>query len=60
LWPDIEKAKAFSPDEELIKVRTKAEDVHKAGTKWRCRWFQVVGKVKPYQKKFSRKDKENV
>jgi hypothetical protein len=30
---------------QTIRVRTKPNDVHKAGNKWRCRWFEVLGKV---------------
>ena len=28
-----------------IKVRTRLSEVHKAGTKWRCRWFEVLGEA---------------
>jgi len=45
LWPTRAAAQAWSPREEVIAVRTFAEDIHQAGSKWRCRWFQVVGKA---------------
>jgi len=46
LWPSLEQARDFSPCcSEFIRVRTKPADVHRAGTKWRCRWFEVLGKV---------------
>jgi len=35
----------WSPHSEIIAVRTRVEDIHKAGDKWRCRWFQVIGQV---------------
>ena len=43
LWPTIELARNYSGDEELIRVRTRPCEVHKAGSKWRCRWFEVIG-----------------
>ena len=46
LWPTLAKAIDWSPDSEIIQVRTKAVDVHRAGSKWRCRWFEVLGAVK--------------
>ena len=45
LWPTLGHAYTWSKAE-TIKVLTKATEVHKAGSKWRCRWFQVVGTVK--------------
>ena len=42
LWPTLVYARAWSYDE-IIRVRTFPHDVHKAGTKWRCRWFEVLG-----------------
>ena len=45
LWPTFEAARTFSPTAELIRVHTYPADVHKAGTKWRCRWFRVLGTV---------------
>jgi len=45
LWPTKEEAVDWSWCDEIISVVTKAVDVHQAGHKWRCRWFQVVGKV---------------
>jgi len=45
LFPTLQMAKEWS-SESLIRVRTKPSEVHKAGTKWRCRWFQVLGSVK--------------
>ena len=46
LWPTLKQAKEFSGDVEFIKVRTKKTEVHKAGKKWRCRWFEVLGIAK--------------
>ena len=46
LWPTLAQAKEFSPNDELISVSAPAEHVHKAGTKWRCRWFTVIGEAK--------------
>ena len=45
LWPTLSAAKNFSGDVEFIRVRTKPGDVHRARAKWRCRWFEVLGKV---------------
>ena len=42
LWPTLQQAKNFSPGEEIIVVRTKPADIHRAGSKWRCRWFEVM------------------
>ncbi len=42
LWPTLAYARAFSGDVPMIKVRTRAGDVHKAGGKYRCRWFEVL------------------
>jgi len=46
LWPTLKLAQDYAPGQEIIQVRTKPEDVHKAGAKWRCRWFEVIGCVK--------------
>jgi len=43
LWPTLEAAQEWSPGNEIIKVETSPADIHHAGTKWRCRWFRVVG-----------------
>ena len=45
LWPTLETAKAWNSNDEIIKVVTNVQDVHRAGTKWRCRWFKVIGGV---------------
>lgn len=45
IWPTIKRAKDWD-DSELIKIKTKKSEVHKAGNKWRCRWFYVIGSVK--------------
>jgi hypothetical protein len=45
LWPTLKQARDFSGDVEFIKVRTKASEIHKAGSKYRCRWFEVIGKA---------------
>jgi len=42
LWPTLQRAKEWS-DGEIIRVRTKPECVHRAGDKWRCQWFEVIG-----------------
>ena len=46
LWPTLKHAVEFSGDVEMIRVRTKPSEVHRAGTKWRCRWFEVLGGAK--------------
>ena len=43
LWPTLEDASRYSGDVRFIAVKTRPADVHKAGTKWRCRWFEVIG-----------------
>ena len=44
LWPTLQQARGFSGgNSELIVVRTKPSEVHRAGDKWRCRWFEVLG-----------------
>jgi hypothetical protein len=30
---------------QMIKVKTKLEAIHKAGTKYRCKWFEVVERI---------------
>ena len=45
LWPTLEAAKRFSGSVEYIRVETKSSEIHRAGTKWRCRWFHVLGAV---------------
>jgi len=50
LWPTLEQARDHARDfspccSEFIRIRTKPADVHRAGTTWRCRWFEVLGKV---------------
>jgi hypothetical protein len=46
LWPSLKHAQNYSGPVEFIRVRTKPADVHKAGGKWRCRWFEVIGEAK--------------
>jgi len=44
LWPTLRHAKEYSVNKvEIIKVRTKLSEIHQAGNKYRCRWFEVVG-----------------
>jgi len=43
LWPTLAAASAWAPNHEIIRVRTRSQDVHRAGEKWRCRWFEVLG-----------------
>jgi len=44
LWPTLQRAKEWSyGNGEIIRVRTKPECVHRAGDKWRCQWFEVIG-----------------
>ena len=43
LWPTRQQARDFSGNVEFIRVRTKVGEVHHAGSKWRCRWFEVLG-----------------
>jgi len=45
LWPTLDDAIAWQKDAEIIRVRTKPADVHRAGSKWRCRWFEVLGAI---------------
>jgi len=45
LWPTVQEAIAWDSNAEIIQVKTKAVDIHKAGNKWRCRWFEVIGTV---------------
>jgi uncharacterized protein YjbI with pentapeptide repeats len=46
LWPSLPLAKSFSGDKTpLIKVLAPVEHTHKAGDKWRTRWFEVVEKL---------------
>ena len=45
LSPSIPHAcESVSPSrKEIIAVVTHPEDIHRAGSKWRCRWFRVLG-----------------
>jgi hypothetical protein len=46
LWPTLLQARNYAgPEREIIRVRTRATEVHHAGGKWRCRWFEVMGKA---------------
>jgi len=46
IWPTLRKARCWAgPKAEIIKVSVKPEDIHKAGFKWRCRQFTVIGKA---------------
>ncbi|MHC4868056.1 MAG: pentapeptide repeat-containing protein [Planctomycetota bacterium] len=46
LWPSLSRAKSFSGDgSSLVKVLASANHTHKAGSKWRTRWFEVVEKL---------------
>jgi hypothetical protein len=45
LWPTIKQALRWAKVAPLIRVRTHKRDVHKAGDKWRCRWFEVLGRA---------------
>ena len=45
LWPTIKAAQSWSSNE-LICVRTRLTDIHQAGCKYRCRWFEVMGTVR--------------
>lgn len=47
LWPKLYEATAWARGAEVIEVRSKPEDIHKAGGKWRCRQFVVVGVARP-------------
>ena len=51
LWPTIAAAREWAPTEEIIRVRTKPTEVHHAGSKWRCRWFEVMGTVSEKESK---------
>lgn len=43
LWPTLEAAKSWDSTAEIIKVKAPVEHIHRAGLKWRCRWFEVIG-----------------
>ena len=45
LWPTLEKSLDWS-NATTIKVRTREDMIHKAGNKWRCKWFEVLEIVK--------------
>ena len=45
LWPTIKHCKDFSGDVEMIKVKARKIDIHKAGGKWRSRAIWVIGGV---------------
>ena len=45
LWPSLEAARTWSPSVEIIRVRTRPGEVHHVRSKWRCRWFEVLGSV---------------
>ena len=45
LWPTLSASLNWQ-NVTTIKVRTKADMVHRAGDKWRCRWFEVLEVVK--------------
>jgi hypothetical protein len=42
LWPTLDAAYGYSGSVPMIRVRTRPECVHKAGTKYRCQWFEVL------------------
>ena len=44
VWPTIDDTRGWSPQVELIAVRIHPKDLHKAGNKWRCRGFVVIGR----------------
>ena len=46
LWPTLEAAKNFSGGVEFIKVEFDPQHLHKAGPKYRVRWFRVIGEAK--------------
>ena len=47
LWPTLKEAIIFSgEDKEFIKVEAKLQHTHKAGSKYRTRWFKVISKVR--------------
>jgi hypothetical protein len=44
IWPTLEHCREYSGRNiEFIRVYVLAEDIHKAGAKWRCRMFRVIG-----------------
>jgi len=50
IFPSIENVVEFIRwveyyGRDIIKVRTKAEVVHRVTDKWRCKWFEVIGSV---------------
>ena len=50
LWPTLLGARAWSGDSvKLIKVLADPEHTHKAGSKWRTRWFEVTEEIQHEQ-----------
>ena len=45
VWPTIKQVRDFSGNVECISVKIPKKHIHKAGSKYRCRWFTVLGKV---------------
>ena len=46
LWPTMQAAIEFSGKEiEYIQVSAPKDHIHKAGSKYRCRWFTVIGSI---------------
>lgn len=42
LWPTLKSARKFSGNTEFVKVKTKKTAIHKAGSKWRAQWIEVL------------------
>ena len=42
LWPTKQQAIDFSRAVEIIKVKSRTKDIHKAGNKWRSRTIHVI------------------
>jgi hypothetical protein len=51
LWPTLEQAHTWGTEHgslNLVEVKARPEDIHRAGDKWRCRQFVVVGVCRVY------------
>lgn len=42
IWPTLTDARCWSMNS-LIRVSVRVKDIHRAGDKWRCREFEVLG-----------------
>jgi len=45
IYPTVTQVKEWTIEQEIIRVHVRPCDVHRAGSKWRCREFLVIGKA---------------